>query len=518
MLHPQNDFLCLPYDILQDIFWWVVISSIGQAPKSYCPGSRNQLLVLSHVSRFWRQAAIGRADLWAEVLDPRDPSSSLFNLIYLRTRHAPLKLRVKLKHRKESDESPLINNRQWDEMLSNVHRMSVIAFQFKWGDDVGPILRALEEQGAPLLKALDLKCSSVFNCPMKLVPKRPIQAERLRALHLEECIVSPGVLDLQSVETFSLQRRGPSSAEVSTWWDACFSGRMLSLRQLSIGYVRSFQASNDRTLGNTFSAPPNLLLLDLTAAIGPCVRLLERTPELPESCNVNIACIAFPEEFSGVDEVDNMARSLVSLLSRLWNSTSGATSHLELRISDFGCYLTHHSTLGRTIRLALQFEEGDATFLKQLLHYLSSNDYCPTPARKEAWLRLSVHIMNRHFAHELHAAFVGFLAKSRFGMQVSKLCLCRYTLGMPLEEDDESWEDMNLFKVNPEVEGVVLPSLKHLRYSDTVLKDPGLLRDFCHFKEARTRLQCPIEIVGTIKKRSSVLLRKLLSNGGVSTR
>ena len=71
--------------------------------------------------------------------------------------------------------------------------------------------------------------------------------------------------------------------------------------------------------------------------------------------------------------------------------------------------------------------------------------------------------MDRHFAHELHAAFVGFLAKSRFGVQVAKLRLRRYTLGMLPEEDDESWEEMNLFKVNPEVEGVVLPSGKHLR-------------------------------------------------------
>ena len=45
---------------------------------TYSPKARSQLLSLSHISRAWRRAATSRADLWAEVLDPRDLSPDLF--------------------------------------------------------------------------------------------------------------------------------------------------------------------------------------------------------------------------------------------------------------------------------------------------------------------------------------------------------------------------------------------------------------------------------------------------------
>jgi hypothetical protein len=81
---------------------------------------------------------------------------------------------------------------------------------------------------------------------------------------------------------------------------------------------------------------------------------------------------------------------------------------------------------------------------------------------------------------------------------------------MPLEGTDNRWDEMNLFRVKPEVEGIVLPSLKHLRIRDIVLTDPGFANDFNFFEQQRARLQCPVDIVEAVEKRSGVFLRRPL--------
>ncbi|KAJ2917557.1 hypothetical protein MD484_g2875, partial [Candolleomyces efflorescens] len=437
----------LPTETLQDIFLYVLERDDR---CFYRRKSLAGLYALSQVCQRWRNVVHGHTALWAQVVDPREPSLEIFEQILSRSgASAPLVIDL------VGVSCSSLSQSQWRKTLACMDRIAQFDLGF-FGERTKESLQVLQEafgKAAPNLERLWIMAGpadmadrneAFRSMTLAATPDGHLFAgcaPKLKELFLHNCILKSVDNRLASVLGNLVVLEIDNELEecldpdyVLRWWNLCRSGAIPSLESLSFRPLRrrfgsTPLAQDHRAPSERGALPPSLKFLTLDGDLEPCISLLNLM-EVPTACSVHLILEAEDPDTVGANDdrvfgAQNEPVELVSSLSRLWKENTTPCVELEVIVerdlleTDEALTLTHVSS---EREIVVEVEPRNAShFYHHFFDRLSRSEHLPDLSA-EALLTLSIG-HDTEFMPAVGAAFVKFVLQLR---NVTRLRLTQF--------------------------------------------------------------------------------------------